>query len=72
MIHIHHVAYTPDGELFNETLTPIANPIHKTAAEFVAFWETGGWTATSENQVAKVDRQGFLDVVTYLEKGESQ
>ena len=74
MIYIYHVTYDEDGELFNEGQAPIAikNPIYKTVGEWIAARVSVGWTATSENQVAKVDRQGFLDVVTYLEKGESQ
>ncbi len=72
MIHIHRVTYDLDGELFVKTVTPITNPVQKTAAEWVnaRLACDRGWIATSGNQVARVDEGGFLDVVTYLEKGE--
>lgn len=74
MIDIHHVTYDEDGELFDSGEAPIAikNPVYKTVDQWIAARVSVGWIATSENQVAKVDRAGFLDVVTYLEKGESQ
>ena len=70
MIDIHRVTYDPWGDVYCETSTPIVNPIHHTHLEFVKFWVTGEWTAISERQIATVDGAGFLDVVTYLEKGE--
>ncbi len=70
---IHRVTYDPFGGVFCDDVTRIVNPIHKTPAEFLAYWvETPGWVAMSGNQIARVDGAGFLDVVTYLEMENEQ
>ena len=68
MIAINHTTYTPDGELFAESVTHIKGLWFGTIAATVANRVNWGWTQTAPNQVAKVDHLGFLDVVTFEEK----
>lgn len=69
MITIHHATYDPDGKVFavSMTVTPVETFLYGTIAATVANRVKNGWRQTSPNQVAKVDRVGFLDVVTFEE-----
>jgi len=67
MITIHHVTYTPEGELFNESQFPVEGLCYGTIAATVANRVDQGWRQFSPNQVAKCDHLGYLDVVTFEE-----
>ena len=68
MITINHTTYTPDGELFTESVIPIKGLWFGTIAATVANRVNRGWTQTAPNQVAKVDWLEYLDVMTFEEK----
>ncbi len=60
--------YTPDGDLFVTGETVIKRLLFGTVAATVERRVARGWIATSDKQVAKLDKIGFLDVVSYSEE----
>lgn len=70
IVFIRRATYTPEGELFAESVTPIKRLWAGTIAAAVTFRVNQGWTQTAPNQVAKVDWLGYLDVVTFEEQSQ--
>lgn len=64
---IAQTAYTPDGEIFTDSVIKIKHPIFADITDAVAIRVRDGWKQTADNQVARVDSKGFLDVITYKE-----
>lgn len=65
---INHYTYDQDGQIFVHSIVPIKTPYRGSIAGTVAWKVSTGWQQISDNQVAKVDHLGFLDVITYEEK----
>lgn len=65
---IRHTTYAPDLTIFCDSVVKLGQWIFTDTCEAVAVRVQNGWTRTDDNQVAKVDETGFLDIVTYLQE----
>lgn len=68
---IAQTTYAPDGTIFTDSVIKIKCPIFANTQDAVAIRVEAGWKQTAANQVARVDKIGFLDVITY-KQGEGR
>lgn len=62
---IRHTTYAPDLTIFCDSVVRLSGWIFTDTCSAVAVRVQNGWTQTSDNQVARVDEVGFVDVITY-------
>jgi hypothetical protein len=72
MTTVNATTYAPDGSLFATATISVKDFRYETIGDAVSHRTRRGWQQTSPNQVARVDRIGFLDVITYKEKGDER
>ncbi len=64
-VSISHTTYAPDNTVFADSTHSFKRWHFTDIGAAIAARVQNGWTQTSDNQVAKVCKAGFLDVVTY-------
>lgn len=70
MITINRTTYTPEGEMVWDVVVNVDNLVNGTIPATVDKRVKNGWTQISPVQVAKISRNGWLDVVTFEEQSQ--